>query len=181
MVGNGRTHRTHKEEPQRMETSETRFSARPARREDFPVIAAFPRNEEEQYYMYPRGTFPLDPEQLAREAGGRVRPTVVLDGEAVIGYCNMYGVESGSHGWLGNVIIDPDSRGKGAGRFLVETMAAIARDELGLRELRLVCHNTNTAALRLYWRTGFKPYDLEGPKDDSGRMRILMKRVLADA
>jgi len=164
-----------------MAMNEPRFSSRPVRREDFPLIAAFPRNEEEQYYMYPSGTFPLDPEQLAREADGRVRPTVILDDGAVIGYCNLYGVEPGSHGWLGNVIVDPSSRGKGAGRFLVETMAAIARDELGLRELRLVCHNTNTAALRLYWRTGFVPYGLEGPKDGSGRMRILLRMVLNHA
>jgi len=166
-----------------MESNEPRLSARPVRREDFPVIAAFPRNAEEQYYMYPKGTFPLDPEQLAREAEGRVRPTVIEDCGAVIGYCNLYGVEPGAHGWLGNVIIDPEHRGKGAGRFLVETMAAIARDDLGLRELRLVCHNTNTAALRLYWLTGFVPYALDGTPDPSGRnlMRILMRRVLRDA
>ena len=77
---------------------------------DFPVIAAFPRNAEEQYYMYPKGTFPLDPEQLALEAESRVCPTVILDGNAVIGYGNLYGVEPGSHGWLGHVIIDPDYR-----------------------------------------------------------------------
>jgi ribosomal protein S18 acetylase RimI-like enzyme len=164
-----------------METGKPLFAAREARRDDFAAIAAFPRNAEEQYYMYPRGTFPLDPEQLAREAEGRVRPTVILDGDAVIGYGNLYNVEPGSHGWLGNVIIHPGWRGRGAGRFLVETMAGIAGRELGLRELRLVCHNTNTQALRLYWRTGFKPYDLEEPKDANGRMRILMKRVLGDA
>jgi ribosomal protein S18 acetylase RimI-like enzyme len=164
----------------RMETGKTLFAAREARREDFPTIAAFPRNEEEQYYMYPRGTFPLDPEQLAREAEDRVRPTVILDGGAVIGYANLYDVVPGSHGWLGNVIVHPDWRGRGAGRFLVETMAGIAKRDLGLRELRLVCHNTNTQAMRLYWRTGFKPYDVDGPKDARGVMRIMMRRVLGD-
>lgn len=165
----------------RMESTSPRFAAREARREDFPAIAAFPRNAEEQYYMDPRGTYPLDPERLAREAGNRVRPTVILDGDAVIGYGNLYNVNPGSLGWLGNVIIRPGWRSRGAGRFLVETMAGIAGRELGLRELRLVCHNTNTQALRLYWRAGFKPYDLEEPKDASGRMRILMRRVLDDA
>ena len=160
-----------------------RYVWRTVKRDDFPVIAAFPRNAEEQYYMYPKGTFPLDPEQLAREAEGRVCPTVILDGDRVIGYCNLYGVEPGTHGWLGNVIIHPDWRGKGAGRFMVETIVSIARDELGLRELRLVCHNTNTQALRLYWRTGFVPYGLDGTPDPSGRdvMRILMRRMLHDA
>jgi Acetyltransferases len=164
-----------------METGEPRYAARRAERDDFPLIAAFPRNAEELYYMFPRGTFPLDPELMARVAEERVRPTVILDGDAVIGYGNLYDVEPGSHGWLGNVIIRPDYRGRGAGRFLVETMAAIAGRELKLRELRLVCHNTNTQALRLYWRTGFVPYGLEGPVA-SGRkeMRILMRRVLED-
>lgn len=166
-----------------MEKRELRYVWRRAKREDFPVIAAFPRNAEEQYYMYPKGTFPLDPEQLALEAESRVCPTVILDGNAVIGYGNLYGVEPGSHGWLGHVIIDPDYRGKGAGRFLIETLISIAKMELGLRELRLVCHNTNTQALRFYWRTGFVPYELDGTPDPSGRnlMRILMKRVLTDA
>lgn len=166
-----------------MDESEPRFSARSVRREDFPAIAAFPRNAEEQYYMYPRGKFPLDPEQLAREAEGRVRPTVILEGGAVVGYGNLYDVEPGSSGWLGNVIIHPDHRGRGAGRFLIETMVTIAAQEFGLRELRLVCHNVNTPAIRLYWRTGFVPYDLEEAMDPGGRflMRILMKRVLTDA
>ncbi|REK55351.1 MAG: hypothetical protein C6W55_10220 [Thermobacillus sp.] len=84
---------------------------------------------------------------------------------------------------MGNVIIHPDYRGQGAGRFLVETMLSIAGREHKLRELRLVCHNTNTPALRLYWRTGFVPYDLEETVDGSGRklMRILMRRALSDA
>ena len=166
-----------------METSEPRYTWRRVERIDFPVIAAFPRNAEEQYYMYPRGTFPLDPEQLAQAAEGRVCPTVILDGDSVIGYCNLYDVELGSHGWLGNVIIRPEYRGRGAGRYLIDTMASIAKRELQLKELRLVCHNTNTQALRLYWRTGFVPYGLDGSADASGRnlMRILMRRALNDA
>ena len=84
---------------------------------------------------------------------------------------------------MGNVIIHPDYRGQGAGRFLVETMLSIAGREHKLRELRLVCHNTNTPTLRLYWRTGFVPYGLDGSADASGRnlMRILMRRALNDA
>lgn len=130
--------------------------------------------------MYPRGTFPLDPGQLAREAEERVYPTVIVDGEAVIGYCNLYDVEAGSHGWLGNVIIQHDYRGRGAAQYLLETMLAIAAKELRLCELRLVCHNTNTRALRFYWRNGFEPYGLEETVDTEGRklMRILMKRGL---
>ena len=40
----------------------------------------------------------------------------------------------------------PEAPGQGAGKFLVETMIRRAGDELGVREVRLVCHNVNTGA-----------------------------------
>jgi ribosomal protein S18 acetylase RimI-like enzyme len=59
------------------------------------------------------------------------------------------------------VIIDPEHRGKGAGRYLIDVMTERAKEELKVTELRLVCHNTNTRALVLYYKVGFKPFDIK--------------------
>lgn len=72
------------------------FTSRRARREDFKIIASFPQSQDEQFYMFPRGTFPLDPVHLEEVAKERLHPTVILSGEEIAGYCNLYDVEADS-------------------------------------------------------------------------------------
>ncbi|QTH45427.1 hypothetical protein J4772_14025 [Cohnella sp. LGH] len=62
------------------------FQYRDATDADFPVIASFPQNEDEAFYMYPKSTYPLTAEQLRLAED-----------------C-----------WIGNVIVPPSSRGSGA-------------------------------------------------------------------
>ena len=144
------------------------LQARPAEREDFASIARMPLNPLELFYMYPKGVFPVSPDELAEVAASRSSPTVVLADGAVAGYGNLYDVERGRHGWLGNVIVHPDYRRHGIGAFLIETMGTIAREKYGAEELRLVCHNTNTKAMLLYGRMGFKPFDMQQTTDYNG-------------
>jgi ribosomal protein S18 acetylase RimI-like enzyme len=42
-----------------------------------------------------------------------------------------------------------------------------ASTELKVKQLRLVCHNTNTKALLLYNKMGFKPFDMKVMNDCS--------------
>ncbi|MDF2815745.1 MAG: hypothetical protein K0Q81_1945, partial [Paenibacillus sp.] len=91
------------------------YTFRGSVKEDYAIISTFPQNAEELFSMgFPGGDFPLQPEALQTKAESRWKPTVVLDGNLVVGYANMYGVEEAKHGWLGNVIIAADYRGKGA-------------------------------------------------------------------
>lgn len=158
--------------------SRAMFTSRRARREDFKIIASFPQSQDEQFYMFPRGTFPLDPVHLEEVAKERLHPTVILSGEEIAGYCNLYDVEADSRCWLGNVIINPDYRGRGAGKFLLDTMLTTVRDELHLPELHLICHNPNTAALKFYHKNGFIPYGLKEMVDykEQPIIGILMKK-----
>lgn len=147
------------------------LSYRNAERKDYAVIAAFPESREEAFYMFPRGLFPLTADQLEEAAGARFLPTVVeVDGE-VAGYANFYEWEKGERCWLGNVILRSSLRGMGIGRFLIETMQTRARQELQVKELHLVCHNTNTRALLFYQKLGFRPYDIK-PMTDHTRNEI---------
>lgn len=141
------------------------YTCRDAKEEDFTVIAAFPENKTELFYMFPRGAFPLDPNHLLEVSRERFLPTVIESEGAVVGYSCFYGHEEGEKCWLGNFIIHPKSRGKGAATYLLETMMERAGEELRVRELHLVCHNPNTKALLLYTKLGFTPYGVRILKD----------------
>ncbi|PYI54803.1 GNAT family N-acetyltransferase [Paenibacillus flagellatus] len=138
------------------------YVCRPATRDDFPIVAAFPQSEDELFFMFPSADYPLRAEQLEANARDRLFPTVVTDDAgAVAGYANIYGYTEGSHCSLGNVIVSPDHRGRGAARFLIETMIAKARDELRVPRLVLTCHHPNTRGMLFYDKLGFKPFGLK--------------------
>ena len=134
----------------------------------------------ELYFMFPKASFPLTFEQLKLNFENRSDSTVFLSGNAIVAYANMYDVEAGKHCFLGNVIIDPKFRGKGVSTYLLETMARIAVDRHGAKELHLTCFNTNTPALLLYHKTGFIPYALEKRTDFDGNalLAVNMKKTL---
>ncbi|WP_239614597.1 GNAT family N-acetyltransferase [Cohnella mopanensis] len=136
------------------------FHYRDATFADFKQIASFPQSKEEQFYMYPKGIYPLTAEQLAEAATGRTSLTVITDSEEVVGYSNLYDVISGEQCWIGNVIVRPASRGTGLAGFLIQTMIHRAAEELQVKSVHLVCHNTNSRALLFYHKLGFVPYDI---------------------
>ncbi|WP_186438268.1 GNAT family N-acetyltransferase [Cohnella terricola] len=145
------------------------FQYRDAVYEDFPLIASFPLNEDEAYYMFPSGSYPLDVEQLRLKAEERKSLTVVTDAGEVVGYGNLYDVNPGEDCWIGNVILRPSSRGTGAASYLIQTLINRAAEEHRVKTVRLVCHNTNTRALIFYSNLGFKPYDVRLPEGAAAR------------
>ncbi|TDF99787.1 GNAT family N-acetyltransferase [Paenibacillus piri] len=151
------------------------YSYRDAKKKDFTAIAAFPVNKQESFYMFPKGSFPLDPEQLFAVSQTRKLPTVIERSGELAGYSCLYDVQEGECCWLGNVIINPVYRGQGAAAYLIETMTNRAASELGMKELLLVCHNTNTKALFLYDKMGFKPYDIKQAQDHDGNQLVGIK------
>nr|WP_165842284.1 GNAT family N-acetyltransferase [Paenibacillus xerothermodurans] len=125
--------------------------------------------------MYPRWTYPVLPAAIEALALQRHAATVITLSDEVVGYSNLYDVQQGSHCWLGNVIISPAHRRKGAGAYLIQTMMEKARKEAGVRQLKLMCHNINTRALLLYRKLGFKPFDAEEMQDKAGNNLLLIK------
>ncbi|WP_409345603.1 GNAT family N-acetyltransferase [Paenibacillus sp. MBLB4367] len=146
------------------------YSTRPAVHDDFAAVCTFPRNAEELFYMYPKGTFPLSADQLAGAAEGRHLLTVLVGAnDEVAGYANVYGLEAGELCWLGNVIVSPAHRGNGGAELLIRSMIGHAQSVLGVKRLRLVCHSTNARALLFYTRIGFKPYEIARMEDHRGQ------------
>ena len=60
---------------------------------DAELICRFPQSEEELFYMFPRATYPLPPEQLIAAAEERSCPTVVTLEKTIVGYGNFINAE----------------------------------------------------------------------------------------
>jgi ribosomal protein S18 acetylase RimI-like enzyme len=136
---------------------------------DLETIATFPQNEDELFFMFPSATFPLTIDQLEAGAKKRLKSTVVLHNEIVVAYANFYDHE-GDYCWIGNVIVSLDYRGKGAAKYLLETMTNKAKNELNVKILRLCCHNTNTRGVFFYTKLGFKPFAISKLEKPSGEL-----------
>lgn len=91
---------------------------------------------------------------LARQlADGSHVLLCALAGELVTGYAGFSYVLD--EGYIGNVAVDPDWRGRGIGAALVETMLARAR-ALDLAFLALEVREGNAVARTLYAHRGFE-------------------------
>ncbi len=135
---------------------------------DLAPICAFPRNAEELFHFHPRTDFPLTPDALARTVADREAPTVVLDGNDIAGFADLYGVVPGERCCIGNVVVDPERRGRGIARHLMAVMTEIARREFGASEIGVSCFNTNVVGLLLYPKLGFVPHAIEARQDPDG-------------
>lgn len=158
------------------------LSHRHVRPADVPRICAFPQSAEELYYLFPKATFPLTPEQLQRAIDQRFDSTVVLLAGEVAGFANFYVREKGGACAIGNVVVAPAARGQGVGRYLIETMATKALREHEAREVRISCFNGNVAGLLLYAKLGFAPYAVERRLDPAGaRVALIHMRLTEEA
>ncbi|GGG22174.1 GNAT family N-acetyltransferase [Paenibacillus abyssi] len=155
------------------------YNYRSLQKNDLETICSFPKSEEELYYMFPKATYPLTPKQIEEAVKSRLEPTVVLFNNEVVSYANFYD-HDGESCWLGNVIVSQDYRGKVVSQFLIETMESIAKQNMNVNKLKLVCHNTNTRAILFYKKHGFRPFDISIRVKPSGEFiaGIHMEKIL---
>lgn len=155
------------------------LSYRPVQDQDISLICQFPQNEIELFFMYPKATYPLTYDQLKAAIEQRWESTVILLDVAVSGFANFYICEPGVKCSIGNVIIAPDKRGKGVGKYLVETMVQLAVQNYQAKEIHISCFNQNVAGLLLYSRCGFTPFAVEERVDKEGnRMALIHMRLI---
>jgi ribosomal protein S18 acetylase RimI-like enzyme len=128
---------------------------------DFKEICKFPQNPEELFFMFPKAEFPFTINQLENAVQTRFDSTVVLCSEEIIGFANFYEVNEDDYCSIGNVIVKPNFRNKGIGKFLIKTMESIAVEKYNVSELHLSCFNTNTSGILLYSKLGYKPYGID--------------------
>lgn len=151
----------------------TDLAFRPVQDADLPHICSFARSAEELYFLAPRASFPLTPDQLAASIAQRSDSSVVCRGDAVLGFANIYKREEGAC-YVGNVAVAPQARRQGVARYLMQRMAQLAVERYGASELRVSCFNPNTTGLLLYSRLGYTPFALEERVDQRQQSVVLL-------
>jgi ribosomal protein S18 acetylase RimI-like enzyme len=151
---------------------------RPVQEADIPFICRFPQSEHELYFLYPKASYPLTIEQLKNSIDQRTDSTVVLLDDRVVGFANFYICEEGEKCAIGNVVVAPDTRGQGVGKYLIETMVQIAFTKHKAKEVHISCFNQNVAGLLLYQKLGFRPVAIEERIDKEGNRVALIHMEL---
>jgi RimJ/RimL family protein N-acetyltransferase len=137
------------------------FSHRPITASDAEVIASFPQSKVELFYLFPKTTFPLQPEVILAEAESRTNPTAIVANEQVVGYGNFIQANFGHFCSIGNVIVNPVARKTGVASYLVTTLTDIAFNQFNSKYVRISCFNENTAGILLYKKLGFEPVEID--------------------
>lgn len=143
---------------------------------DLETICSFPQNEDELYFMFPKATFPLTPEQLLDAVNHRFDSTIILSArDEIVGFANFYEVSKEEYCSIGNVIINPKHRRLGAASYLIKTMEEKAVKKYHAKEIHISCFNNNVSALLLYYKLGYKPFEIEKRLDKKSIPVALIK------
>ena len=143
---------------------------RAAATSDYPAICDLVTTPEESFLIWPAGRYPWTVEQIEALARQRCELTVVVDGDRMIGFANLYDYVAAQYAFVGNVVIHHAHRGHGLGRRLVEYMLKLAFDKHQLNEVRISVFADNAPALLLYHRLGFVPYAMEARDNHLGEV-----------
>jgi ribosomal protein S18 acetylase RimI-like enzyme len=146
---------------------------------DFEAIVRLVPSPDELFLVYPKGKHPFTVGQLRNLAEVRKDLTVAVRDDEVIGFANLYDVESPQWAFIGNVVVSRVFRGDGVGRKLVGHMIRIAFEKYSVPEVRISVFSENTPALLLYATQHFKPYSIEEREDPSGRRVALVHMKLS--
>lgn len=104
---------------------------------------------------------------------GYLRFKLSLD-EKLIGFIGAE-VKDGL-GWITTIEVDPQYRGRGYGRLLLET----AENALGTDTVRLITRQSNATAIRLYEKAGYASIGLWTSYYAGGEDGLVMEKVLPD-
>lgn len=151
---------------------------RPVAKADLARICTFPQSAEELFFLFPKASYPLTPEQLAQAIAARSDSTVVELAGQVVAFANFYQWQLNGHCAIGNVMVAPDCRGGGVGRHLIAAMAMTAQTKYHAHEVRVSCFNHNTTGLLFYARLGFHPSGIEQRSDGQGHPVALLHLCL---
>lgn len=80
----------------------------------------------------------------------------------------IYFSPTGSKGWIEDVVVDSEARGRGYGKLLVEHAIAEAR-RAGVEQLMLTSNPLRVAANRLYQQMGFQRKETNCYRMDMGK------------
>lgn len=155
-------------------TTDPAFSHRPVQAGDLERLCEFAETPDELFYFYPKATFPLDLAHLKRAIAERTDSTVALYNGDLAGFANFYRWDPKGVCAIGNVMVAPEHRRKGVGRYVIETMIDLARTKHQAREVHVSCFIDNTGGLALYKKLGFEETGRERRFTKSGATTTLI-------
>jgi GNAT superfamily N-acetyltransferase len=143
------------------------IEVRPPRIDEYEPWAALYRGYREFYRMQPDETVLHVVWSWIHDPDHEVRALVADSGDALRGLAHFRRFarpsEGGTAMYLDDLFTDPDHRGGGVGRALIEAVAAVAAGE-GCQVLRWITGQDNATAQRLYdtlaKRTSWLTYDM---------------------
>jgi len=156
------------------------YEIREATEKYFEGICGLIDSEEELFWVYPNGDYPLTVSQIVELSKERKELTVAVDDNEVIGFANLYNYQPNKVAFIGNVVIDKRHRGKGLGKDIISYMLGKAIEKYNLPEVRISVFSNNVPALLLYSTFNFSPYEIEERKSPKGiRVALIhMKKIL---
>ncbi|HUF40285.1 MAG TPA: GNAT family N-acetyltransferase [Anaerolineales bacterium] len=129
-------------------------------------------------YRLERRCFPLDFWPVLDVVLALVYPRIVrlkaLAGERLIGF--VMGEREWGAGWIASFGVDPDFRRRGIGSELLRAVEA----ELDTEVIRLCVRVSNTEAIRLYERFGYRPIETWGRYYRGGEDALVMEKYPAE-
>ena len=91
------------------------------------------------------------------ESKNQISLAYCTENDKIIGIASLcnYKVISGNKGWIEDVVVDKNARGKGVGRKLMEKLIEISKQK-GLSEVLLFTEDHRISAINLYNKLNFK-------------------------
>lgn len=155
---------------------------RPVEEKDLSHICLFPESEDELFFMFPKASYPLTPEQLKTAIAQRSDSMVVELDQIPVAFANFYRWEKSGCCAIGNVAVATSARRRGVGRYLIEQMIRLAFLKHDAQEVSVSCFHHNIAGLLLYPKLGFQPYAIEERRDHAGkRVALIHMRMTRNA
>ena len=146
--------------------------------DDYEGICQLITSEEELFLVYPKGTYPLNLEQLEHLKEVRQKLTVATERLQVIGFANLYDFVPGRHAFIGNLIVDKDFRKRGIGKEMVDYMLGLVFHQHDLPEARISVFRDNIPAFNLYSDFGFHLFETTDLKNFKGeRVNLLHMKL----
>jgi ribosomal protein S18 acetylase RimI-like enzyme len=136
--------------------------------DDGPLISWLRTPEELFLFTGPLLSFPLTTAQLdGLRADPAITQFTALDGESAVGHVELVSTGEGE-ARIARVLVDPARQGRGLGELLLRAVVAEARGR-GIRLLTLRVIPTNTRAMALYKKLGFR---FTGEQDGARTMAL---------
>ena len=124
----------------------------------FPTLISWITSEEELVqFAGPTFRYPLTPAQLTTNLADPKRQAFALVGRAhpdLLGHGEIY--HRGAWVDFSRLIINPQKRGMGLGKRLVQALIQVVKASYDTQEIRLKVYDWNSAAIHVYQHLGFK-------------------------